>query len=166
MLFTHSGLSGPAILQASNYWVPGEAITIDLMPGVDFAGLLAERRLAGDAAEIRTIAGRILPARLATRWFELLGISGPASGISDRTIEQVSASLHNWNFIPSGTEGFTKAEVTAGGIDTGGLSSKTFEARQIPGLYCIGEVVDVTGHLGGFNFQWAWSSGWAAGQYV
>ena len=166
MLFTHSGLSGPAILQASTYWLPGEVITIDLMPGIDFAGLLAERRSSCDAAEIRTIAGRILPARLAARWFELLGISGSVCGISDRTIEQVSSSLHNWNFKPSATEGFTKAEVTAGGIETAGLSSKTFESRQVPGLYCIGEVVDVTGHLGGFNFQWAWSSGWAAGQYV
>jgi predicted Rossmann fold flavoprotein len=166
MLFTHSGLSGPAILQASTYWLPGEAITLDLMPGIDFAGLLAERRSSGDAAEIRTIAGRILPARLAARWFELLGISGPVCGISDRTIEQISSSLRNWNFIPGGTEGFTKAEVTAGGIDTAGLSSKTFESRRVPGLYYIGEVVDVTGHLGGFNFQWAWSSGWAAGQYV
>jgi predicted Rossmann fold flavoprotein len=166
MLFTHSGLSGPAILQASTYWLPGEVVTVDLMPGIDFAGLLAERRSSGDAAEIRTIAGRILPARLAARWFELLGISGQVCGISDRAIEHVSSSLHNWNFKPSATEGFTKAEVTAGGIDTSDLSSKTLESRQIPGLYCIGEVVDVTGHLGGFNFQWAWSSGWAAGQYV
>jgi predicted flavoprotein YhiN len=136
------------------------------MPGIDFAGLLAARRSSGDAAEIRTIAGRILPSRLAARWFELLGISGPVCGISDRTIDHVSSSLHNWKVIPSGTEGFTKAEVTVGGIDTAGLSSKTFETRQVPGLYYVGEVVDVTGHLGGFNFQWAWSSGWAAGQYV
>ncbi len=166
MLFTHAGLSGPAILQASSYWSPGQAITIDLMPGVDFAGLLAQRRASGDTAEIRTVTARILPARLAARWFELLGISGSVCALSDRTIEKVCDSLRCWSVIPSGTEGYAKAEVTAGGIDTAELSSKTFESRRVPGLYCIGEAVDVTGHLGGFNFQWAWSSGWAAGQYA
>lgn len=166
MLFTHRGLSGPAILQASSYWEPGKPVEIDLLPGVDLAALLRDRRLERDRSEARTIVSRFLPKRLADRWFELHTPSRPAVTLSDREIEAISASFHRWTFQPAGTEGYEKAEVTAGGVDTAELSSKTFESRRAPGLYFIGEVVDVTGHLGGFNFQWAWASGYSAGQYV
>jgi len=166
MLFTHRGLSGPAILQASSYWAPQSPIFIDLAPGVDITGWFRERRAAGDGSEARTLAGRILPKRLADRWFEIHAHSKPAAALSDREIQSISAALHQWKFLPAATEGYEKAEVTAGGVDTAGLSSKTMEARQVPGLYFIGEVVDVTGHLGGFNFQWAWASGYSAGQCV
>jgi predicted Rossmann fold flavoprotein len=166
LLFTHRGLSGPAILQASSYWQPGKPVVIDLLPGVDLAALLRDRRLGRDRAEARTIVSRFLPRRLADRWFEIHAPSKPAAALSDTEIEAISESFHRWNFHPAGTEGYEKAEVTAGGVDTAELSSKTFEARQSPGLYFIGEVVDVTGHLGGFNFQWAWASGYSAGQYV
>ena len=166
MLFTHRGLSGPAILQASSYWGPESEIAIDLLPGVDLAALLRERRGAGDRSEARTIVSRFLPKRLADRWFEIHAASRPAAMLSDREIDAISESFHRWIVKPAGTEGYEKAEVTAGGVDTAELSSKTFEARRVPGLYFVGEVVDVTGHLGGFNFQWAWASGYSAGQYV
>ncbi|MBZ5727605.1 MAG: NAD(P)/FAD-dependent oxidoreductase [Acidobacteriia bacterium] len=166
MLVTHRGLSGPAILQASSYWTPGEPVVIDLLPGVDFAALLRERRAAGDRAEARTLAARFLPKRLADRWFEVHRSTRPAAALGDREIAAISEALHAWRIRPAGTEGYEKAEVTAGGVDTAGLSSKTLEARTAAGLYFIGEVVDVTGQLGGFNFQWAWASGFAAGQYV
>jgi hypothetical protein len=160
MLFTHRGLSGPAILQVSSYWRPGEPVIIDLLPGLDLI------RPEGERIEIRTLASRLLPKRLADRWFELHGGSKPLTQVSDRELDDISAALHNWCFVPQATEGYEKAEVTAGGVDTAELSSKTFEAKKAPGLYFIGEVVDVTGHLGGFNFQWAWASGYSAGQYV
>ena len=166
LLFTHRGLSGPAILQVSSYWQPGRAVAIDLLPGVDLAALLRDRRLERDRSEARTIVSRFLPKRLADRWFELYAPSRPAAALSDREIEAISGCFHRWEFQPAGTEGYEKAEVTAGGVDTAELSSKTFEARRAPGLYFIGEVVDVTGHLGGFNFQWAWASGYSAGQFV
>jgi len=166
LLFTHRGLSGPAILQISTYWRPGEIVEIDLLPGIDLAGLLRECRRAGTRSEARTILGGLLPKRLADRWFELHAQSKPLAGFGDREIEAISSGLHHWRVKPAGTEGYEKAEVTAGGVDTGELSSKTMEARKVPGLYLIGEVVDVTGHLGGFNFQWAWASGYVAGQYV
>jgi len=157
MLFTHRGLSGPAVLQASSYWEPGTEVEIDLLPGIDLVSLLRSRR-----AELRAVLGSLLPQRLAARWLEL---SPPKPGpLSDREIEDISKAFHGWRFRPAGTEGFGKAEVTAGGVDTAELSSQTFEAKQVPGLYFIGEVVDVTGQLGGFNFQWAWASGFAAGQ--
>jgi len=160
LLFTHRGLSGPAILQASSYWRPGEGIRIDLLPGIELT------RPAGERIEIRTLLSRFVPKRLADRWFELHGGSRPLAAIADRELEAISAALHNWCVVPQGTEGYEKAEVTAGGVDTSELSSKTLEAKKAPGLYFIGEVVDVTGHLGGFNFQWAWASGYSAGQYV
>ncbi len=166
MLFTHRGLSGPAILQASTYWRRGEAVEIDLLPQVDFIRMAAEARAAGQRLEIRTLVSRLLPKRLADRWSELQGTSRPVASLGDRELEAISASLHAWRVEPSGTEGYEKAEVTAGGVDTAELSSKTFEAKKSPGLYFIGEVVDVTGQLGGFNFQWAWASGYSAGQYV
>jgi predicted Rossmann fold flavoprotein len=166
ILFTHRGLSGPAILQASTYWKPGELVDIDLLPGMDLIGLLRECRSAGNRSEARTIIGRLLPKRLADRWFEMHAQSRPLGVLGDREIEAISGGLHRWRVKPAGTEGYEKAEVTVGGVDTGELSSKTMEARKVPGLYMIGEVVDVTGHLGGFNFQWAWASGYVAGQSV
>jgi len=166
MLFTHRGLSGPAILQASTYWKLGEFLDIDLLPGMDLIGLLRECRSAGNRSEARTIVGRLLPKRLGDRWFELHAQSKPLGVLGDREIEAISGGLHRWRVKPVGTEGYEKAEVTAGGVDTDELSSKTMEAKKVPGLYLIGEVVDVTGHLGGFNFQWAWASGYVAGQSV
>jgi predicted Rossmann fold flavoprotein len=166
MLFTHRGLSGPAILQISSYWEPGRELEIDMAPGCDVARLLAERRAAADRSETHTILGTALPKRLARRWLELRGIPKPITVWSDSEIQAVAAGLHRWRFVPAGTEGFEKAEVTAGGVDTDEISSKTFEAKKVPGLYFVGEALDVTGQLGGFNFQWAWASGYAAGQFV
>jgi len=154
MLFTHRGLSGPAILQASSYWEPGTELEIDLLPGIDLVSLLRERR-----ADVRPILHSLLPQRFAKQWFP--ETTGP---LSDRQIHSLSEALHGWRVRPTGTEGYAKAEVTAGGVDTAELSSQTMEAKKVPGLFFIGEVVDVTGHLGGFNFQWAWASGYAAGQ--
>jgi len=166
MLFTHRGLSGPAMLQASSWWKPGETLEIDLLPGIDLASLVRDRRAAGDRLEVRTVASRFLPRRLADRWFELHPPSQPVVSLGDREIAAISDGLHRWRIQPAGTEGYGKAEVTAGGIDTAELSSKTLESKKVPGLYFIGEVVDVTGDLGGFNFQWAWAAGYSAGQYV
>ena len=151
LLFTHRGLSGPSILQASSYWKRGTPITIDLLPGVDVATELRSR----GRAEPRTVISRFLARRLADAH----------TPVGDG-IDAIDAAYHRWQITPAGTEGYEKAEVTAGGVDTAELSSKTFEAKKAPGLYFIGEVVDVTGHLGGFNFQWAWASGYSAGQFV
>ncbi len=159
MLFTHLGLSGPAILQASSYWEPGTELEIDLLPGSDVESPLRERR-----ADPRAALAGLLPQRFASRWLELHGSPKGGNSWSDREIQAVSEALHHWRVRPSGTEGYAKAEVTAGGVDTAELSSQTFEARKVRGLFFIGEVVDVTGQLGGFNFQWAWASGFAAGQ--
>ena len=166
MLFTHRGLSGPAVLQASSYWTPGEDLQIDLLPGINLAASLRERRAAGDRSQLRTLLGQHLAKRLADLWCDLRGECKPLAALSDREIAEITAALACWRVMPAGTEGYEKAEVTAGGIDTDDLSSKTMEARAVPGLYFIGEVVDVTGQLGGFNFQWAWASGFAAGQYA
>ena len=162
LLFTHRGLSGPAILQVSSYWRDGESVEIDLLPGVDFAAALAAGRSAGARWEVRTVLARYLPKRLADCWCQR--ISKSAIALSDREVAAIAADLHAWCVQPAGTEGYDKAEVTAGGVDTRELSSKTMECRSVPGLYFIGEVVDVTGQLGGFNFQWAWASGAAAGR--
>jgi predicted flavoprotein YhiN len=164
LLFTHRGLSGPAILQASSYWRAGEPVEIDLLPEVDFAAALAECRTAGARTEVRTVLARYLPKRLADRWCQVQGASKPVVALSDREVAAIAAGLHAWRVQPAGTEGYEKAEVTGGGVDTAELSSKTMECRNVPGLYFIGEVVDVTGQLGGFNFQWAWASGAAAGR--
>jgi predicted Rossmann fold flavoprotein len=164
MLFTHRGLSGPAVLQVSSYWKPGESLEIDLLPGMDLASALRERRASGSHSQVRTVLAEWLPKRLAEQWCEVRGESKPVLQLSDRGIAEIAGALHSWQVMPAGTEGYDKAEVTAGGVDTGELSSKTLEARKVPGLYFIGEVVDVTGQLGGFNFQWAWASGFAAGQ--
>jgi predicted flavoprotein YhiN len=158
MLFTHRGLSGPAILQASSYWRPGQPIHIDLAPGRDVTAALRATTARTPTAARNAL--QFLPKRLATRWLEL----NTPSSWTNASLAGFEEKLHAWPVLPAGTEGYAKAEVTAGGIDTRELSSKTMESRKIPGLYFIGEVVDVTGHLGGFNFQWAWSSAHAAAQ--
>jgi len=156
ILLTHRGLSGPAILQSSSYWRSGQPVEIDLAPGRKVAGHIQPRTPAGVRAALR----EFLPTRLADRWLEL---NGPRAW-TNAALSEFEEQLHAWRVIPSGTEGYEKAEVTAGGVDTNELSAKTMECRRVPGLYFIGEVVDVTGHLGGFNFQWAWASGYSAGQ--
>lgn len=166
LLFTHRGLSGPAMLQASSFWRPGEAIAIDLLPGVDVERAMAERRAEAGRTQARTLVASWLPKRLADRWFEVNGDSRALAEMGDNEIARAAGGLHRWKVTPAGTEGYEKAEVTAGGVDTGELSSQSMEARRVPGLFFIGEVVDVTGQLGGFNFQWAWASGFAAGQHV
>jgi len=164
VLVTHRGLSGPAILQISSYWSAGEAVRIDLLPDDPADSLFVEAR--GGAAALSTVLSRRLPKRFAQAWCDLEAPSRPMNRYSPRELAEVVAKAHDWRIVPNGTEGFAKAEVTAGGIDTRELSSKTMEARRVPGLYAIGEAVDVTGHLGGFNFQWAWASAYAAGQCV
>ena len=161
ILVTHQGLSGPAILQISSYWNPGEPISIDLLPDSSASELLA--RELTSSRELKTILGQHWPARFAQAWTDLNGGSKPLRQYSNRALTQLAEDLHHWRLSPTGTEGFRKAEVMAGGVDTAQLSSKNLECRQLPGLHFIGEVVDVTGHLGGYNFQWAWASGYAAG---
>ncbi|MCJ9428186.1 NAD(P)/FAD-dependent oxidoreductase [Kordiimonas marina] len=163
LLFTHRGLSGPAILQVSSYWHPGEAVTINLLPdGPEVLGWLKAERQHRAKAALKTVLAEKLPARLA----DAIAASWPGTmaGLSNKDLQQVADRLGAWTLTPSGTEGFKKAEVTRGGVSTDDLSSKTLEAKAMPGLYFIGECVDVTGWLGGYNFQWAWASGWAAGQ--
>jgi hypothetical protein len=164
VLFTHRGLSGPAILQVSSYWRPGNAIHLDLLPDAPGEEVFEGKRQS--AMELSTVLAERLPRRLAQTWCALYTPSRPMNQYSARDLAEAARRLHDRPIVPSGTEGFTKAEVTAGGIDTAELSSKTMEAKRAPGLYCIGEAVDVTGHLGGFNFQWAWASAYAAGQYA
>jgi len=161
MLFTHQGISGPAILQISSYWDGKEPIHLDLAPD---RKLTAELRTRGhrDQASWKLLLRELLPRRFADRWFETY----PSAGNSDRAFADAEHQLHAWEVKPERTEGYGKAEVTAGGVDTGELSARTMESNKVPGLYFIGEVVDVTGHLGGFNFQWAWASGFCAGQAV
>jgi predicted Rossmann fold flavoprotein len=166
VLFTHRGLSGPAILQISSYWRPGGDIALDLAPDLDTLAFLKDRKRGRPKAEPKSVLAEVLPARLAQAVSDELALSGPIANLPDRTLEAVARRLKAWTFVPTGTEGFAKAEVTAGGIDTAGQSQKTMEARDVPGLHVIGEAVDVTGWLGGYNFQWAWASGWAAGQAV
>ncbi len=165
MLFTHRGLSGPAILQISSVWQPEQPIRIDLLPGQDAGPVLQERKRARPNAELKTILAEYLPQRLAGT----LATGYPArpiGNIPDKELNRLATQLKAWTLIPSGTEGYAKAEVTIGGIDTAGLSSRSMAANDVPGLYVIGEAVDVTGWLGGYNFQWAWSSGWCAGMAV
>ena len=166
ILFTHRGLSGPAILQASSYWTPGEAIRIDLFPDLDLDAHIRASRQARPKLELKTLLAERLPRRVAQRWCELWLESKPLDQLSDADIRNAVAACQPWVVRPAGTEGYRTAEVTLGGVDTGALSSRTMECRDHPGLYFIGEVVDVTGHLGGHNFQWAWASGHAAGQYA
>jgi len=164
LLFTHHGLSGPAILQSSSYWNPGNTISINLSPDVDLREFLKKKRQSG--MELSTVLSEVLPRRLAKQLCKRYGWSKPLHHCSLKELSSIAAQLHDWKLEPKGTEGYTKAEVTCGGVDTNELSSKTMEARNVPGLFVIGEVVDVTGHLGGYNFQWAWASGFVAGQYV
>jgi predicted Rossmann fold flavoprotein len=166
VLFTHRGLSGPAILQASSYWRHREAVTIDLAPDLDALAFLKDRKRERPKAEPKNILTEILPARLAQAIAEELKLGGAIANLPDRTLEAAARRIKAWSFVPTGTEGFAKAEVTAGGVDTAELSQKTLEAKKVPGLHIIGEAVDVTGWLGGYNFQWAWASGWCAGQAV
>ena len=160
MLVTHRGLSGPAILQASSYWRPGERITLDLAPNVDVMAPLLTRNARRDAAAAVLAIRAILPARMAERW---LAIHEPADW-TNASLAAMEQQLHAWRIMPAGTEGYAKAEVTAGGVDTAELDAKTMQSRKVPGLYFIGEAVDVTGWLGGYNFQWAWASGASAGR--
>jgi predicted Rossmann fold flavoprotein len=162
-LFTHKGLSGPAILQISSYWKQGHEIGIDFLPALG-RDWLVEMKRAHPRSALRTVLAQALPARLAEALAARLGFSGELANIPDRILEEVQRRLADWRFRPSGTEGFAKAEVAAGGISTEELSSQTMQAKHVAGLYAIGEAVDVTGWLGGYNFQWAWASGWAAGQ--
>ena len=164
VLVTHRGLSGPAVLQISSYWSRGEEVSVDLIPGTDMVTTLAVYRARG--AELQTALARHLPKRFAQVWAETFAPRKPLRAYADAEVETVAERLHDWRVRPAGTEGFHKAEVTKGGVSTDELSSKTLEARRVPGLHFIGEVVDVTGHLGGYNFQWAWASAHAAGQCV
>jgi predicted Rossmann fold flavoprotein len=162
MLITHRGLSGPAILQISSYWSPGSAITLDLAPECKLTAGLRDPKARRDLSVLRNAFRAVIANRLADRWLDLY----PPAGLSNHALDEVERRAHNWQIIPAGSEGYAKAEVTAGGVDTNELSAKTMESRKVPGLYFVGEVVDVTGHLGGFNFQWAWASGFCAGQAV
>ena len=162
-LFTHRGLSGPAMLQISSYWEHRTPIHVNFLPDLDVDWLLAEKRNRPRTGLRRVLVERF-PERMADALLERIGTQGDLGNLPDKTLRQIGERLAGWSFIPSGTEGYAKAEVTVGGIATAGLSSRTMEAAKVPGLYAIGEAVDVTGWLGGYNFQWAWASGWAAGQ--
>ena len=162
-LFTHRGLSGPAILQISSYWRSGDEVAIDFLPDAPRGWLAEAKRAAPNMTIQRQVAAR-LPERLSEALLGRLALAGPLNAIPDRTLAEAERRLADWRFTPNGSEGFAKAEVTVGGIATAGLSSQTMAANAVPGLYCIGEAVDVTGWLGGYNFQWAWASGWAAAQ--
>jgi predicted Rossmann fold flavoprotein len=166
MLFTHRGLSGPAILQISSYWREGGEISVDMAPGVDVFQTLRAARTATPKRALATVLSEILPKRLAQLIAEDAGAYGNLADCSDVLLRGVAATVNAWTFKPVGSEGYRTAEVTLGGVDTDGLDSRTMEAKAAPGLYFIGEVVDVTGWLGGYNFQWAWASGWCAGQAV
>ncbi|HLK06885.1 MAG TPA: NAD(P)/FAD-dependent oxidoreductase [Candidatus Angelobacter sp.] len=162
MLITHRGLSGPAILQISSYWKPGQPISLDLSPERELTAALRDPKARRDLASAKAAFKAGLPSRFADRWLEVY----PPHGWSNHALDELERLVHKWQIIPAGTEGYAKAEVTAGGVETNELSAKTMESRKVRGLYLIGEVVDVTGHLGGFNFQWAWASGFSAGQAV
>ena len=162
MLFTHRGLSGPAILQISSYWKDGEPISIDLAPSLEPTAIFRDPKTSRNPGSAKAALHQFLPSRLADRWLQL----HPPSSWTNPGIAELERQIHAWSVTPSGTEGYAKAEVTAGGVDTEDLSAKTMESIKVPGLFFIGEVLDVTGQLGGFNFQWAWASGAAAGRAV
>jgi predicted Rossmann fold flavoprotein len=166
ILFTHKGLSGPAMLQTSSYWHPGEPVDIDLLPDLDLVEHLRVERMRRPRTHLKNVLGEHLPRRLVQRWCELWLGDRAMAEIGDQEIAAIEARLKPWRVWPADTEGYRTAEVTLGGVDTHALSSRTMQCRDHPGLYFIGEVVDVTGHLGGHNFQWAWASGHAAGQEV
>lgn len=166
LLFTHRGLSGPAILQISSYWREGQSLTIDLLPDRALSAELSAERAHNGRRQLSTVLAQFLPARLVSHLASELSITGKLANQSDQKIAALEHALKNWQVIPSGSEGYRTAEVTLGGINTAALSSKTMMAKSVKGLYFIGEAVDVTGWLGGYNFQWAWSSGWAAAQTI
>ncbi|EBA12799.1 NAD(P)/FAD-dependent oxidoreductase [Roseobacter sp. CCS2] len=166
ILFTHRGLSGPAVLQASSYWHEGEAVSINLIPTDNLLAKLQNQRQSGGRKALTTVLSQHLPARLVDHLSAELKLSGNIADQSDAKLNQLCENLSDWTLTPAGSEGYRTAEVTLGGVDTGALSSKTMGAKTFPSLYFIGECVDVTGWLGGYNFQWAWSSGWAAGQAI
>lgn len=166
LLFTHRGLSGPSILQISSYWREGKPISVNLVPDIDVFETLRGARQQSAKQDLKTALGQLLPSRLADELSETFGLRGRLADQSDKVLRRCAEQLNRWQLTPVGTEGYRTAEVTLGGVDTKQLSSKTMESGKVPGLYFIGEVVDVTGHLGGFNFQWAWASGHAAGQAV
>ena len=166
LLFTHRGLSGPSVLQISSYWQEGQALLINLAPEVSLTEEIAVAKQQQGRTDILTLISRHLPRRLAAAILDRERISGRIADLSSTEVGRLHDAVHNWHVVPSGTEGYRTAEVTLGGVHTDALSSKTMEAKSCPGLYFIGEVIDVTGHLGGYNFQWAWSSGWVAGQYA
>lgn len=162
MLFTHRGLSGPAILQISNYWQMGEAVDIDLLPAENILNILQELRQSSPKLQLKTVLSRYLPKKLVELWFEQHLLKDQViAQLSKAELQHLDQFIHHWQFIPNGTEGYRTAEVTMGGVDTDHISSKTMEVKSISGLYFIGEVLDVTGWLGGYNFQWAWSSAYA-----
>ncbi|TGQ69430.1 NAD(P)/FAD-dependent oxidoreductase [Mesorhizobium sp. M00.F.Ca.ET.186.01.1.1] len=164
MLFTHRGVSGPSILQISSYWREGDEIRIAMLPGVDVADLIRTNKRGNGRQAVQTVLANHLPKRLAQSIAERTGIDGNLGDLSDAQIKTVATAVNDWRIKPAGSEGYRTAEVTLGGVDTNALDQKTMQARSVPGLFFIGEVVDVTGWLGGYNFQWAWSSGWVAGQ--
>ena len=166
LLFTHRGLSGPVILQISSYWQPGESITINLLPDLELDEYLEKQRQAHPNSQIKTSLGKLLPKRLVAQLIQPTIGEQPLKSLTAETHRQVQQQLQQWTIQPNGTEGYRTAEVTVGGVDCDQLSSKTMESKLQPGLYFVGEVMDVTGWLGGYNLQWAWSSGWCAGQVV
>ena len=167
MLFTHRGLSGPAILQISNYWQMGEAVDIDLLPAENILDILQELRQSSPKLQLKTVLNRYLPKKLVELWFEQHLLKDQViAQLSKAELQHLDQFIHHWQFIPNGTEGYRTAEVTMGGVDTDHISSKTMEVKSISGLYFIGEVLDVTGWLGGYNFQWAWSSAYACAEGI
>jgi predicted Rossmann fold flavoprotein len=164
LLFTHKGISGPVILQISSYWQKGDAITIDLLPGINVFQFLKDAKDGKVKKDVGVALGQLLPKRLAQRMIDWTGCAGRLAEIPDKSLRHLADQINAWVLVPSGSEGMKTAEVTVGGVNTKELSSRTMEATAVQGLYFIGEVVDVTGHLGGFNFQWAWASGHACGQ--
>ncbi|UPQ82439.1 NAD(P)/FAD-dependent oxidoreductase [Pseudomonas knackmussii] len=166
ILFTHRGLSGPAILQVSSYWQPGDTIEINLLPQLNLIEWLQAQRNERPNTELKTLIGELFTRKMAGLLTEHWFVSKPLKQHSTAELEEVAQKLGSWQLVPAGTEGYRTAEVTLGGVDTREVSSKTMESLKTPGLYFVGEVLDVTGHLGGFNFQWAWASGYAAAQYV
>jgi len=167
MLFTHRGLSGPAMLQISSYWQPGDELDINLLPDIDITDFLGLKCGQRPQAQLGTVLSELLPKRLVQLRMQTSTLTDKKlRQLGEKELQQIAPLLHNWRLKPNGTEGYRTAEVTVGGVDTDALSSKTMQSKTVPGLYFIGEVVDVTGHLGGFNFQWAWSSGYAAGMAI
>jgi predicted Rossmann fold flavoprotein len=166
LLFTHRGLSGPAILQISSYWRPGGVVTINLLPEIDLEAVLQSARQQSPQRQVKGVLADFLPKRLVTTLVEAALLERSLQSLSQMQSREIAAQLQHWAIVPNGTEGFRTAEVTLGGVDCAAVSSKTMESHGVTGLYFIGEVLDVTGQLGGYNLQWAWSSAWCAGQYV